>query len=94
MNLEEYNNIFNYKTFGILPDHLSPELYKRFKSNTESYFIRDNQLYKINKSDPDRSLLVIKVTILENILFEGHSKIYADYFEIENIFYKISRKYY
>ena len=94
MNLEEYKDFYNFITADIIPGHLSPELLKRFKSNSKMYFTQDNLLYKNNKSNPEQPLLVIKMPDMEKILFNGYSDIHAGHFGIENTFYKISQKYY
>ena len=94
MNLDNYINIYNYLSSSTLPDNLSMEQRKRLIQTTRPYFVKNQTLYKRNKSNIDHSQQVIKINEIEKVLHDGHADTHSGHMGIENTYHKITRNYY
>ena len=90
MNLDNYINIYNYLSSSTLPDNLSMEQRKRLIQTTRPYFVKNQTLYKRNKSNIDHSQQVIKINEIEKVLHDGHADIHSEHMGIENTYHKIT----
>ena len=94
MNLDRYQQLYDYLESEILPDDLTKYQQKQIMNQSRFFEIQHHLLYKKNRKDSQQPLQVIKWTEVEPILYMMHKHPTARHLEMNAIFYKIAEKYY
>ena len=94
MDLLEYNQLVNYLNTLQLPENLTVKEQQKFKNKVKHYLTKNQILYRRNNRDPEQPLKVIRITEIEEVLFNGHSVIHTGHFGIESTYHRISQNYY
>jgi hypothetical protein len=94
MDLLEYNQLVNYLNTLQLPENLTVKEQQKFRNKVKHYFMKNQTLYRRNNRNPEQPLKVIKITEIEEILFNEHSAIHTGHFGIEVTYHRISQNYY
>ena len=94
MDLDTYQQIFQYLKTGEVPEEWTTKQITTFKKQTIHYLIQNNILFHRNIKNPTEPLKVIKTTELENILHNLHSNILSGHFGIEATYNRARTRYY
>src|SRR5205807_1061462 len=94
MNLDRYQQLYNYLESEILPDDLTKYQQKQIMNQSRFFEIRHHLLYKKNRKDSQQPLRVIKWTEVEPILYMMHKHPTAGHLGTNAMFYKIAERYY
>ncbi|GET01638.1 retroviral-like aspartic protease 1 [Rhizophagus clarus] len=84
----------NFLTTLLLPVHLSKEQQAAIKRKSRYFVVIDEQLYKKNKSNPNRPLKVVKQDEIDDVLHHMHSDPLAGHFSLDETYRKIKIRYY
>src|ERR1043166_3093043 len=91
MNIEDYNQIYNYLNKQQIPTELNSKEKQRFINRIKNYEIKNRQLYRQKEN---RSLKVIKRYELEPLFKMIHDDSTAGHFATEIMYQKIKERYY
>ena len=94
MNLDRYQQLYDYLESEILPDDLTKYQQKQIMNQARFFEIRHHLLYKKNRKDSQQPLRVIKWTEVEPILYMMHKYPTAGHLGMNAMFYKIAERYY
>jgi hypothetical protein len=94
MDLSLYYNLLRYLADVNVMDNLSLDEQRKLKLQSRHYLARDGQLYKRNRSHPERPLKVIKTTEVEAILYNMHSDPLAGHFAFDGTFQRTIARYF
>ena len=94
MDLDTYQQIFQYLKTGEVPKEWTTKQITTFKKQTTYYLIQNNILFRHNIKNPTEPLKVIKTIELENILHNLHSNILSGHFGIEATYNHARTRYY
>ena len=94
MDLTEYSQLVNYLDTLNIPEEIPVKDQQKFKNKAKHYLIKNGILYWCNKKDLDQSLKVIKITEIEEVLFNNHATTHTGHFGIETTYYRIVQNYY
>src|SRR6185312_12770389 len=94
MNLNQYNQLYNYLESNKLPEEFTDYEKKQLINQTRYFEIRHNLLNKKNRKDPEHPLRVIKWTEVEPILYMMHKHPTAGHLGTDAMYYKIAEQYY
>ena len=94
MNLDWYQQLYDYLESEILPDDLTKYQQKQIMNQARFFEIRHHLLYKKNRKDSQQPLRVIKWTEVESILYMMHKHPTAGHLGTNAMFYKIAERYY
>jgi hypothetical protein len=94
MDLETYQQLYQYLSTGDVPEKWTNKQITTFKKQATHYLIQNNLLFRRNNKNPMEPLKVIKTTELENILHNLHSNILTGHFGIEATYNRARIRYY
>jgi len=94
MNLNRYNQLYDYLESDKLPEEFTDYEKKQLTNQARYFEIRHNLLYKKNRKDPEHPLRVIKWTEVEPILYMMHKHPTAGHLGTDAMYYKIAERYY
>src|SRR5205085_12026253 len=94
MNLDRYQQLYDYLESEILPDDLTKYQQKQIMNQSRFFEIRHHLLYKKNRKDSQQLFRVIKWTEVEPILYMMHKHPTARHLGTNAMFYKIAERYY
>jgi len=94
MNLNRYNQLYDYLESDKLPEEFTDYKKKQFINQARYFEIRHNLLCKKNQKDPEHPLRVIKWTEVEPILYMMHKHPTAGHLGTDAMYYKIAERYY
>ena len=95
MDIQKYNQIYQYLTQQIIPTTLTnTQQINRFKNFCENFIIKNNFIYKRDRRQQNNLLKVSKKFELEPILFMMHNDPTAGHFSVDIMFNKIRDRYY
>src|SRR5215813_2672200 len=94
MDLEQYNNIFNYLTQKQYPSNFNQHQKHKLTNQASNYEIKNNFIYKKDKRKSNNLLRVIRRHEIEPVLFMFHNDPTAAHFAVDAMFEKIRTRYY
>ena len=94
MNLDQYQNLFNYLNSDVIPSDFTTYQRKQLTNQAKYFMIQNGLLYKKNKKTIDKPFRVIKWTEVDPILYMMHSHPTAGHLGIDTMYHKISERYY
>lgn len=94
MNLESYEQLYQYLETGKLPDKLDNKQRTTLRKQSTHYLIQNHQLFRRNTKNPLEPLRVIKENELESALHNLHSNILTGHFGIEATYNRARSRYY
>ncbi|GBC06766.1 hypothetical protein RclHR1_07020009 [Rhizophagus clarus] len=94
MDSNTYYSLIQFLTTLLLPVHLSKEQQAAIKRKSRYFVVIDEQLYKKNKSNPNRPLKVVKQDEIDDVLHHMHSDPLAGHFSLDETYRKIKIRYY
>src|SRR5205085_10680744 len=94
MNLDRYQQLYDYLESEILPDDVTKYQQKQIMNQSRFFEIRHHLLYKKNRKDSQQPLRIIKWTEVEPIIYMMHKHPNARHLGTYAIFYKIAESYY
>ncbi|GET57624.1 putative integrase core domain protein [Rhizophagus irregularis DAOM 181602=DAOM 197198] len=93
MDIEHYNNIYNYLKYNQLPFTLNNQQ-QQIQKQSVYFIIKNNFIYKKDKKRQNNLLRVIRRHELEPVLFMFHNDPTAAHFSVDTMFDKIQSRYY
>ena len=94
MNLDQYQNLFNYLNSDVILSDFTTYQRKQLTNQAKYFMIQNGLLYKKNKKTIDKPFRVIKWTKVDPILYMMHSHPTARHLGIDIMYHKISERYY
>ncbi|GET57239.1 putative integrase core domain protein [Rhizophagus irregularis DAOM 181602=DAOM 197198] len=94
MDIEHYNNIYNYLKYNQLPSTLNNQQQQQIQKQSVYFIIKNNFIYKKDKKKQNNLLRVIRRHELEPVLFMFHNDPTAAHFSVDTMFDKIQSRYY
>ena len=93
MDLITYQQLYQYLKTGDVPEEWTKQQITTFKKQATHYLIQNNLLFRHNTKNTTEPLKVIKITELEFILYNLHSNILTEHFEVEVTYNHIRSRY-
>ena len=90
MNLDQYQNLYNYLDSNVIPSDFTTYQRKQLLNQAKYFMIQNGLLYKKNKKTINKLFRVIKWTEVDPILYMMHSHSTAGHLGIDVIYHKIS----
>ncbi|GET55706.1 putative integrase core domain protein [Rhizophagus irregularis DAOM 181602=DAOM 197198] len=94
MDIEHYNNIYNYLKYNQLSSTLNNQQQQQIQKQSVYFIIKNNFIYKKDKKKQNNLLRVIRRHELEPVLFMFHNDPTAAHFSVDTMFDKIQSRYY
>ena len=77
-----------------MPTHLTKSQQAAIRRKSRYFIVINDQLYKKNKDNPNRSIKVVKENEVEDILHHTHSDPLAEHFSLDETYRRIKIRYY
>ena len=77
-----------------MPTHLTKPQQAAIRRKSRYFIVINDQLYKKNKDNPNRSIKVVKENEVEDILHHTHSDPLAGHFSLDETYRRIKIRYY
>jgi Integrase zinc binding domain/Integrase core domain len=95
MDTQQYSNIFNYLFQQTIPSNINtPQQKRKFINLTQNFIIKNNLLYKKDRTNNTKLLKVIQRHEMEPVLYMFHNDPTAGHFSTDKMFDKIKSRYY
>lgn len=94
MDIEQYQNLFNYLNTSQTPEQLENSEKQKLIKQSKFFTVKNNLLYKYDKRNQGKILRVIRRHELEATLFMMHNDPTAGHFAVDIMFEKIRNRYY
>ncbi|GET66802.1 DDE-type integrase/transposase/recombinase [Rhizophagus irregularis DAOM 181602=DAOM 197198] len=94
MELQQYQNLYQYLQSQQLPPSLTTQQKRKFINFSKNFIIKNNFIYKIDKRQQNNLLRVIRNYEAEPVLFMMHNDPTAGHFATDIMFEKIRSRYY
>ena len=95
MDTQQYLNIFNYLFQQTIPSNINtPQQKWKFINLTQNFIIKNNLLYKKDRTNNTKLLKVIQRHEMEPVLYMFHNDPTAGHFSTDKMFDKIKSRYY
>ena len=94
MDLDQYQNLYNYLETEQIPDNLNRAEQRQIMNQSQFFEIQHNLLYKWNRKDDNRPLWIIKWTEVEPVLYMMHKHLTGGYLGMNAMYDKINERYY
>ncbi|GBC13279.2 DDE-type integrase/transposase/recombinase [Rhizophagus irregularis DAOM 181602=DAOM 197198] len=93
MELQQYQNLYQYLQSQQLPPNLTTQQKRKFINFSKNFIIKNNFIYKIDKRQQNNLLRVIRNYEAEPVLFMMHNDPTAGHFATDIMFEKIRSRY-
>src|SRR5205814_287943 len=94
MDLNTYYSLIQFLTDYSMSMHLTKAKQAAIRRKARYFIIFNDQLYKKNKDNPNRSIKVVKESEVKEILYHSHADPLAGYFSLEETYRCIKIHYY
>ena len=95
MDLQQYQRIYNFLSNQEIPtDLITPRRIKQFKNFCNNFIIKNNFIYKKDKTKQGNLLRVIRTFEMEPVLYMMHNAPTGGHFSTDIMFNKIKARYY
>ena len=95
MDLQQYQRIHNFLSKQEIPtDLITPRRIKQFKNFCNNFIIKNNFIYKKDKTKQGNLLRVIRASEMEPVLYMMHTAPTGGHFSTDIMFNKIKARYY
>ena len=94
MDLETYNQLYNFLNTLNYPPDTTPAQQLEIRKQSFKYFIKNQQLYQRNQKQLLQPLLVIKTTEVETLIHNIHNEPLGGHLGRDITYNKIASKYY
>ena len=86
MDLNTYYSLIQFLTDYSMPTHLTKPQQAAIQRKSRYFIVINDQLYKKNKDNPNRSIKVVKENEVEDILHHTHSNLLTEHFSLDETY--------